>query len=74
MIEVEKVNGRKVYINPDLVKIIEATPDTVVTFLSGEKILLSTPPAVIVERIIEYKKQIGGGLPRIEMPEPEIEN
>lgn len=66
MIEVEKVNGRKVYINPDLIKVIESTPDTVIEFLSGDRIILRTPPLEILEKIVKYKKEIGLSLPRIE--------
>jgi flagellar protein FlbD len=58
MIEVERVNGQKMLINPDLVKFIEMTPDTVVTFTDGEKILLRTKANEIVEKIIEYRQQV----------------
>jgi len=63
MIEVERVNGHKMLINPDLVKFIESTPDTVVTFTDGEKIILRTKPQEIIERIVEYRKSYG--LPQI---------
>ncbi len=58
MIEVERVNGNKMLINPDLIKFIETTPDTVVTFTDGEKIMLRTPPEVIVKMIIAFKQKV----------------
>lgn len=42
MIEVERVNGQKLWINPEYIKSIEKTPDTVVTMHDGEKLLLRT--------------------------------
>ena len=58
MIEVERVNGQKMLINPDLIKFIETTPDTVVTFTDGEKIMLRTRPTEIVQLIMDFKKQV----------------
>jgi flagellar protein FlbD len=57
MIEVEKVNGQPVLLNPDLIKLIEKAPDTVVTFSDGQKMLLKTTPEEIVQRIIEYRRR-----------------
>ena len=39
MIEVTRLNGTKVLINPDLIETVEDTPDTVVTFFTGKKII-----------------------------------
>jgi flagellar protein FlbD len=58
MIEVERVNGNKMLINPDLIKFIETTPDTVVTFTDGEKIMLRTLPDTIVKMIIAFRKKV----------------
>jgi flagellar protein FlbD len=59
MIEVERVNGNKMLINPDLIKFIETTPDTVVTFTDGEKIILRTRPTEMIRLILEFKKLTG---------------
>ena len=39
MIEVTKINGVKVLVNPDLIELVEETPDTVLTLTTGKKIL-----------------------------------
>lgn len=65
MIEVEKMNSQKMFLNPDLILTIEVTPDTIVTFLNGEKILLITKPELIIERIIDFKKKQFSALPEI---------
>ncbi|HBA68684.1 MAG TPA: flagellar protein FlbD, partial [Lachnospiraceae bacterium] len=40
MIEVTKINGVKVLINPDLMELVEETPDTVISFTTGRKIIV----------------------------------
>ena len=36
MIEVTRINGTKVLINPDLMELVEETPDTVIAFTTGD--------------------------------------
>ena len=40
MVEVTKINGVKVLINPDLLELVEKTPDTVLSFTTGRKIIV----------------------------------
>ena len=40
MIEVTKLNGQKILINPTLIEVIEETPDTVISFSTGRKIIV----------------------------------
>ena len=40
MIEVTKINGVKVLVNPDLIELVEETPDTVLTLTTGRKIIV----------------------------------
>jgi flagellar protein FlbD len=47
----------KFYINPELIQIVEATPDTVVTLVSGRKLLVKDSPQEIAERFIEYRRK-----------------
>ena len=57
MIEVERMNNQKVFINPDLVTMIETAPDTILTFKNGEKIVLKTSPQEIIDRIVQFRKR-----------------
>ena len=36
MIEVTRLNETKILINPDLIELVEETPDTVITFTTGK--------------------------------------
>ncbi|MCH5345075.1 MAG: flagellar FlbD family protein, partial [Acetatifactor sp.] len=40
MIEVTKINGVKILVNPHLFEIVEETPDTVITLTTGRKIIV----------------------------------
>ena len=42
MIEVTKINGVKVLVNPDLIELVEETPDTVLTPVSYTHLTLPT--------------------------------
>ena len=42
MIEVTKLNGVKILVNPHLLEIVEETPDTVITLTTGKKILVKS--------------------------------
>lgn len=57
MIFLTRTNGVKFYINPELIQIVEATPDTVVTLVSGRKLLVKDSPQEIAERFIEYRRK-----------------
>jgi flagellar protein FlbD len=56
MIEVSKLNGAPLLVNPDLILYIEATPDTVLTFTDGEKLMVREQPREIVEKIVDFRR------------------
>jgi flagellar protein FlbD len=58
MIKLTKFNGMRYHLNAEIVKSIEGTPDTVITLLSGEKVLVRENPDEVVRKIIEYKRLI----------------
>ncbi len=58
MIEVTKINGSKVLINPDLMELVEETPDTVITFTTGRKIIVKESRQDIKNLVKSYKKVI----------------
>jgi hypothetical protein len=45
MIELTRLNGSPLAINCDLIKYAEAAPDTVLTLITGEKLVVLAPPA-----------------------------
>ena len=58
MIEVTKINGVKVLVNPDLIELVEETPDTVLTLTTGWKIIVKESRQEIKNLVILYRKDI----------------
>ena len=58
MIEVTKLNGKKITINAELIEMIEETPDTMVSFVTGKKIIVKESRQEVKNLVILYKKDI----------------
>jgi len=57
VIYITQRNGSKLYINPELIQTVEATPDTVVTLVGNKKLIVKDTPQEIAERFIEYRRK-----------------
>ena len=58
MVEVTKINGVKVLVNPDLIELVEETPDTVLTLTTSRKIIVKESRQEIKNLVILYRKDI----------------
>ncbi|MDE6313144.1 MAG: flagellar FlbD family protein [Lachnospiraceae bacterium] len=58
MIELTKLNGKKIIVNAELIETVEETPDTVVSFLTGKKIIVKESRQEVKNLVISYKKEI----------------
>ena len=58
MVEVRKINGVKVLVNPDLIELVEETPDTVISFTTGRKIIVTESRQEIKSLVKSYRKDI----------------
>lgn len=58
MIEVTKLNDIKILINPDLIEMVEETPDTVVTLTTGRKIIVKESRQEVKNLVKSYRKEI----------------
>ncbi len=58
MIEVTKLNGVKILVNPQLFEVVEETPDTVVFFTTGRKIIIKESRQEIKNLVKLYRKDI----------------
>lgn len=57
MILITRLNGSKMYINPELIQTVESTPDTVITLGSNKKFIVKDSPQEIAQRFIEYRRR-----------------
>ncbi len=65
MIKLTRFDGSEVAVNAELVKFVEAAPDTIVTLTSDQKLLVLETVDEIIDKIIEYKRLAYGSLPEV---------
>jgi len=58
MIAVTRLNGQKFVLNADLIRTIEENPDTIVTLVSGEHLVVKEPSKELVRRVVEYQRHL----------------
>ena len=58
MVELTRINGTKILVNPDLMELVEETPDTVVAFPTGRKIIVKESRQEIKNLVKSYRKDI----------------
>ena len=62
MIELTRLNRQTFLLNADLIKVVEQSPDTVVTLLSGEKLIVLESAVEVKDRLVEFRREILRGL------------
>lgn len=60
MIHLTRLNGNPLVVNSDLIKYAEASPDTVLTLVNGEKIVVLESCEDVVRRTVEYRARVYG--------------
>ena len=58
MIELTRLNGSPLAINCDLIKYAEAAPDTVLTLITGEKLVVLEPCSEVSQRTLDYRAAV----------------
>ena len=59
MITVTRLDKRVVVLNAELIKMLEATPDTIITLINGDTLLVRESVDEVVERAIDYARLSG---------------
>ena len=62
MIQLTRLNNRALTVNSDLIKFVEQSPDTLVTLITGEKLVVLENAGEIVARIIDFRRSVLRGL------------
>lgn len=63
MIRLTRLNGSPMVVNSDLIKFVENAPDTVITLINGEKMVVRETTDQVLARIIEFRRSVLDGLP-----------
>ena len=59
MIKLTRLNGEEFVINGDLIEIVDANPDTVITLINEHKFVVREKIEEVIDKVIEYKRQAG---------------
>ncbi len=62
MIQLTRLNNKPLMLNSDLIKFVEQSPDTLVTLITGEKILVRERTEQVVSRIVEFRRSVLQGI------------
>jgi flagellar protein FlbD len=58
MITATRLNGDQITVNADLLERIESTPDTVLTFVDGKKLVVRDAPDAVIDQVITFRARI----------------
>jgi len=62
MIEVTRLNGMRMILNSDLIKTAEASPDTMLTLIHGEKLIVRESCDEVLEKVLAYRAKLLAGI------------
>lgn len=62
MIQLTRLNKELLVVNSDLIKFVERAPDTVLTLVTGEKIVVRESFDEVLEKIVAFRRTILSGL------------
>lgn len=54
MIKLTRLGGEPFILNAEMIKYVEARPDTYVTLLTGDRVVVVEPPDEVMRRTLEY--------------------
>jgi flagellar protein FlbD len=58
MIELTRLNNRPLALNADLIKYVEQAPDTVITLVTGEKLVVKENAEEVIRRVIQFRRML----------------
>ena len=59
MIQLTRLDGKYIYVNPHQIEYVESNPDTTLTMLSGKRLVVREDYQSLFDRIVEYRRLIG---------------
>jgi flagellar protein FlbD len=62
MIRLTRLNNQALTVNSDLIKFVEQSPDTLITLVTGEKIVVRESADEVLARLIAFRRSVLQGL------------
>ncbi len=74
MIQLTRLNNHPLVVNSDLIKFVEQSPDTVITLVSGEKIVVRESAHDVIAQVIQFRRSVLQGIMLCSALPPVLEN
>lgn len=58
MIEVTRLNGKRFVVNAEMIRTVEEQPDTIITLINGDHLVVRETMREVVEKVIEYGRTL----------------
>jgi flagellar protein FlbD len=58
MIRLTRLNNQALVVNSDLIKFVEQSPDTLITLITGEKLVVRESAEEVLARLIEFRRSV----------------
>jgi flagellar protein FlbD len=58
MIQLTRLNEQPLVVNSDLIEFIENAPDTVITLVTGDKLVVRETVGQIIEMILQFRRRL----------------
>ena len=56
MIRLTRLNDTEIVINVEMIEFVEAIPDTIISLVSGKKIMVTESVDQVIEGVIDYRR------------------
>jgi flagellar protein FlbD len=58
MIALTRLNKVAVLLNSDLIETVEATPDTVIRLVNGQRLLVRESPEEVMQKVSDFRRSV----------------
>jgi len=58
MIHLTRLNNQALVVNCDLIKYVEKSPDTVITLVTGDKLVVRESVEEVLERVVKFRLSV----------------
>ena len=58
MIQLTRLNGNPIVVNSELIKFAESSPDTMLTLVNGEKLIVREGLHDVMNRVLQYRARL----------------
>jgi flagellar protein FlbD len=58
LIALTRLNNQRFVLNAELIRTIEESPDTIITLISGDRLVVRERSQEVVRRVIEYGRHL----------------